>query len=248
MKYGLQIYTVRDELTQDFEGTLRTIKDMGYNTIELYSLFDRKPKELKSLLDEIGLSVGSIMFPYHDFSCKQDAIVETAKAFDIDFVVCPGIAEEHRTYDGYAGVAKVLESSAAKMATFGITVCYHNHAFEFEKFSDGSCGYDMLMNQTECLCFEPDVYWFTFASRDLLKMMEKLAGRIPLLHLKDMSAGNDRNYCEVGQGVLPMKEIIELAKNLSVEYAFVEQDENWACNDSLNSVRQSLHFLSRLHK
>jgi len=244
MKIGLQVYTVRDELIKDFEGTFKALKEMGYDTIELPGLFDRQPAELKSLFDELGFSIPAIMFPFHNFLNKRSDIIKTCNMFGASFAICPGLDRKYQNQGGFKAVAEILDSAAQEIAGSNITVCYHNHSFEFDKFLDGTCGYDILMSNTSAICFEPDVYWIAYAGHDPIEMLNKLKGRMPLLHLKDMSTDESRSFCEVGYGQLPISPIIDLAKKAGTEFAFVEQDANWVNNDSITSVKKSLDFLS----
>lgn len=228
MKYGLQVYTVRDAINSDFEGTFEAIKKIGYEYVELSGLFDKNVAELKKFLDGLGLKVASIMFAPGEIENNIKNVIEVCGALDSRFVVCPYIGEEYRTVEGYEHLAQVLDLAAEKLRLSGITLAYHNHAFEFDKLSDGCCGYDILFDSTKSLCFEPDVYWLAFAGKDPLEMMRKLKGRMPLVHLKDMSADEARSFCEVGCGILTMKEIIAFAEKSNAEFAFVEQDSNWS--------------------
>lgn len=245
MKYGLQVYTVRDVINADFDAAFKAIKKVGYEYIELSGLFSKTPADIKSLMDKVGLTIASVMFSPAELESKIDDIIAACKIFECHFVVCPYIAQEFRTGDGYSRLAGILDAAAEKLKAANVTLAYHNHAFEFEKLDNGQCGYDILVSKTKHLCFEPDVYWLTFGGRDPLDMMRKLKGRMPIIHLKDMAAGEDRNFCEVGHGVLSMKQIIGLAKELNVEYAFVEQDANWA-ESPMESAKTSLNAIGDL--
>ncbi|HNX27660.1 MAG TPA: sugar phosphate isomerase/epimerase, partial [Phycisphaerae bacterium] len=230
MKYGLQVYTVRDNIAADFEGAFSAIKNIGYEYVELPGLFGKKPSEIKELMERLSLKVASMMILPAELESMLDDIISACKTLDCNFVVCSFVPEEFRTVEGYTRLAGILESAAVKFKSSGITLAHHNHAFEFDALPDGRCGYDILFEGTATLCFEPDVYWLAFAGRQPLAMMRKLAGRMPLLHLKDMSSDSSRSFCEVGQGILPMREIILTSEAMDVEYAFVEQDGNWAAS------------------
>lgn len=247
MKYGLQVYTVRDVINADFDAAFKAIKKIGYDYVELPGLFGKNPADIKSFMDKVGLTIASVMFSPAELESKLDDIVATCKVFNCRYVVCPHIEQEFRTVEGYSRLAGILDMAAEKLKAASITLAYHNHAFEFDTLADGICGYEILFSNTKSLCFEPDVYWFAFASKEPLEIMRKLKDRMPLLHLKDMAAGEDKKFCEVGHGVLPMKQIISLAREMAVKYAFVEQDSNWAASP-MESTAASLKGIVDLTK
>lgn len=247
MKYGLQVYTVRDVINADFDAAFKAIKKVGYEYVELPGLFDKTPADIKSFMDKVGLTIASVMFSPAELENKIDDIIAACKVFNCRYVVCPYISQEFRTVEGYLRLAGILDAAAENLKGVGVTLAYHNHAFEFEKLDNGQCGYDILIGKTKHLCFEPDVYWLTFGGREPLKMMRKLKGRMPIIHLKDMAAGAEKTYCEVGHGVLPMKQIITLAKEMAVEYAFVEQDSNWVVSP-MESAADSFKGIAALTK
>ena len=239
MKYGLQVYTVRDDIQADVKRAFQAVRAAGYEYVELYDMLGKTPDAMRDMLKEIGLTACSIMFPAVALLENPKNVVTTCKALHCRFAVCPYLDESYRSVEGYTALAANLEKTAIALSKEGVTLAYHNHAFEFETLPNGECGYDILFNTTKTLCFEPDVYWFAYTGKNPLNMMSQLQGRMPLLHLKDMSACKDRCFCEVGQGILPMKEIIALAKRDQVEFAFVEQDANWATSP-MESVQTSI--------
>lgn len=238
MKYGLQVYTVRDAITADFDAAFKAVKDAGYEYIELPHLFSKSADELKKYFDTVGLKVASIMFSPAQLENEKEMIISACKTLGCRFAVCPAIAGEFRNIEGFTRHAEMLDAAAEKLKSAGITLAYHNHAFEFDKLPDGRCGYDILFGCTKTMSFEPDVYWLAFGGQDPLAMMRKLQGRMPIVHLKDMAAGAEKKFCEVGCGVLSMNDIIALAKKMNVEFAFVEQDANYAVS-SIESVKLS---------
>ncbi len=246
MKFGLQVYTVRDDIQADVKRAFQAVRSAGYEYVELYDMLGKTPEAMLDMLKGIGLTASSIMFPVGGLLDNPKSVIATCKAMHCRFAVCPYLDESYRSVEGYTALAANLDKTAEMLSAEGITLAYHNHAFEFDKLPNGGCGYDILFNTTKTLCFEPDVYWFAFGGKNPLDMMNQLQGRMPLLHLKDMSADKDRSFCEVGQGILPMKDIIALAKRARVEFAFVEQDANWATSPiesvttSIKAIRTSL--------
>lgn len=240
MKYGLQVYTLRNAILENFFSAFDTIRNIGYKYVELCGLFEKKPVDINKYLDQIDLTIASVMFSREELENQVDEIIQVCKIFACSYVVCPYITEEYRTLDGYEHLAKTLELAATELQDSGITLAYHNHSFEFDKFVDGRCGYDILFDNTEKLCFEPDVYWFEYAGINPLNMMKNISGRMPLLHLKDMDSSDEKNFCEVGHGILPIQEILTLSEELDVQFIFVEQDSDWAISP-VDSATTSLN-------
>lgn len=220
---ALQLYTVRDEMAKDFDGTLAKVAEIGYRYVEFAGLYNRKAEDVRKTLDKLGLKACSA---HVSFEGDLAPLIHDAKTFGYSYVNCPYLPAEQRTPEGYRALLKRLTDAAAKLKEHGLTVCYHNHSFEFDKLADGTRGIDTLFNNTG-LHSELDVYWVQHGHDEPVAWIRKLAGRVPLLHIKDMERGPERKFTEVGTGILDMKAIVAAAPAAGVKYLIIEQDGGW---------------------
>jgi sugar phosphate isomerase/epimerase len=226
---ALQLYTVRDPLAQDFEGTLALLAKGGYKNVELAGLYGRTPQQVRDILDKLKLKAVAAHVGLDVLRDQIDQAIADAKVLGYKSLVMPWLAETFRSPEGFAQVAKTLEAAGRKAADAGMIVCYHNHDFEFAKLADGSRGWDILYAKSDpkFLKAEADLYWAAYAGEDPLKLMQQLGARLPLLHVKDMAAGPERKMAEVGTGVIDYKTIAKAAPGCGVKAFVIEQDRDW---------------------
>jgi sugar phosphate isomerase/epimerase len=155
------------------------------------------------------------------------------------------IAEDRRREaDQVRQLATLFNSYGAICRDAGLRFAYHNHNFEFMPL-DGGTMFDILVQDTDpaLVGFELDVYWTQYAGVDPVATIKRLAGRVPLLHAKDMSEGEPRTDAPVGEGILPWGDIISASEAAGVEYYIVEQDHP---RNPLRDTAQSLQNLRHL--
>ena len=245
---GLQLYTIRDLLKtpKDFIKVLPKVRKIGYQAVQT-GLGQMETKELKKILDNEGLFVFATHIPIERLINETDAVIEDHKILGAEYVACPWLPEEYRGAAGYRKAAKNLSKVGAILAKSGLTLCYHNHAFEFEKFGKKT-GLEILYSESNprYLKAELDTYWVAFGGGDPAAWCLKYSGRLPLVHLKDMVATKDNTqvYAEVGEGNLNWKPIIAACKKAGVRWYIVEQD---VCRrDPLESIKISRNNLRKL--
>jgi sugar phosphate isomerase/epimerase len=241
---GLQLWTVRDLLRTDLDGTLRSVADIGYREVELPGSDSAALRVIQEKLKRHKLDVPSLHVGYDGLRAGHNAELEDALRLGAAFVVCPSIeAAERRTADDWKAVCQTLGKAGRRVRGQGLTLAYHNHDFEFVPFADGTTPFDLLVRETDPsdVKLELDVYWAAKAGRDPLRCLKDNADRIALVHLKDMAA--DGSITEVGAGVLPIEEIVRSALSAGAKHLFVEQDDPL---DPLRSIRSSLRFLEQL--
>ena len=265
---GLQLYTVRNQLGQDFEGTLKAVKQAGYFQIEGGDL--EQIKKAKPIANDLGLEIRSSFLQWSFFTGRWDIatangmekpdygiekLIDDAAELGLQYLVFGYMwPEERSTLDDYRKTAENTNKIGELCAKSGIKLCYHNHAFEFEPI-DGVVPYDIFIERFDnnAIRFELDVFWADLAGVDPVKLMKRLDGRIRLLHLKDKLAGTptiydekevpENAFKELGNGVVKLKKVIKLAEKIGVEQCMVEQDQS---PDPIQSIQTSINYINNI--
>lgn len=250
-KIGIQLYTVRDVLKGDFEGTLSRIGAIGYNEVEFAGYFDHTPEQVKAALANAGLTSPATHVGPDNLGKSWDAVVNTAKAVGHEYVIVAWIPEEQRkTIDDWKRIAEQLNQAGTACKAAGLQFAYHNHNFEFMPIA-GQVPYDVLLASTDpsLVKLEMDLFWATFAGADPLAYFARSPGRFPLVHVKDMmpkptpDATPDRVMVDVGKGSIDWKRIFAKASVGGIQHYFVEHDQP---ADPLASAKASYDFLHQL--
>ena len=245
---ALQLYTVRNLTAKDFAGTVRKVADIGYKFVELAGYGNLgNAKAARKALDDAGLKACSAHYAIELLERNIEQVVEDAQTLGIDTVVCPFLLENRRKdAKGYEATAKVLESAGGLLHGHGLILCYHNHAFEFQKFGDKS-GLDIIFENTapHLVAAEIDVYWVQYGGADPVALIEKYDQRVRLLHLKDMAPGSDKRFAPVGTGIMKFDAILAAAKKHGVRWGIVEQDQTYG-TPPLEAIKTSLENLKKL--
>lgn len=248
---AIQLYTVRDCMAKDFEGTIKKLAAVGYRNFEFAGLFDRKPQEVRKFLDGLGVKAicAHVGLDGTEDNIKKHA--EDAHILGYQYIVTSGFpgyqwgkpVSSNQWTQGVHALAKVGQWATKH----GITFCYHNHSFEFVKLDNSQRPMDMLFEQAQPpLSAELDVYWVTHGHDDPLVWMNKLAGRVPLLHIKDMDKTEKRGFAEVGTGIVKIKDVVAQAPKVGAKYLIVEQDSAWIDGDSVKSATVSYQNLCKI--
>ena len=243
-KIGIQLYTVRDQMKADFEGTLARVAQIGYKEVEFAGYFDRSPADVRAILERNGLSAPAT----HLMSDNPDGwkkAVDLAKAVGHDYLVAPWIPEEKRTnLDGWKRVAEEFNRVGQVAKDAGIQFAYHNHDFEFPKM-EGQVPYDLLLQSTDpkLVQLEIDLYWITRGGQDPLVYFARWPGRIPLVHVKDSMGGPEHKMVDVGQGTIEWKRIFAKRAQAGIQHFFVEHDQP---PQPFDDIAVSYKYLSQL--
>lgn len=246
MTIALQLYTVRDETAKDFAGTLRRVAAAGYTAVEFAGYGDLSTKQMQELLAETGLQALSSHVSRDRLENHFEQEIAYAQAIGCPYIVMPWLAPDQRIGKTWPILAETLNSMGKAAKEHGLTLGYHNHDFEFAPVSDNdkTLVLDYLLEHTDPahVAFELDTYWAAYAGVDPVNYLQRHAGRIPLVHLKDMTP--ERTFTEVGAGTLPITAIIEAARASGAQGYIVENDQ--PSIPSLESAQRSLQFLRSL--
>jgi len=256
---GIQLYTLRNEIGKDVGATIKAVVDAGYVQGEMYGFPNCEP--MIQAAKDSGLALHSSHFEWDTVVSPKDEgmsdfmkILEKAKEVGLSHLVVPYLHGNTReTLDDYKKVAENMNKGAVKAKEAGITLAYHNHAFEFEPKEGGKSGFDVFVEEFgEDTKFELDVFWVKVGGVEPVKLMKQLKGRVSQLHLKDLKAGMELPnfggvpkdaFQELGDGIIDMEPIIKAAKRAGVAHCHVEQDQS---PDPIASINQSMGYLKGL--
>lgn len=238
---ALQLYTVRDEMAKDPAGTLKRVADIGYENVECAGLGGLSVQAFRDACDAAGLRVVSAHQGLPGEGAV-DAFVEDMRTLGTAFTVTGIPGDLRGSAEGYREHARRCETAARALRQAGITLCYHNHSFEFQKF-DGVYGLDILYGSSapDTLQGQFDVYWVQHGGEDPAAYILKWRDRCKLVHLKDMADDENRSFAEVGEGILNWPSIFRAAEEIRPAWYIVEQDT--CAGPSLDSAKISFENL-----
>lgn len=217
---GLQLYTLRKPFAEDPVGTLERIKASGYDAVEFAAPLDTDFAPLAVRMKEIGLDCPSVHVGLGDLTSRPDHVLGVAKTLGCRFVVLPFVDPNDADWRAVVGQ---MQTFARQAHGEGFRFAYHHHHFEFDT-ARGFRPFDILTGETDpdLVFFELDVFWLKTAGEDPQAMIENMAGRVKLLHLKDFAA--DGKMTDVGSGTLDFPALIAAGRASGVEHMFVEHD------------------------
>ncbi|MEV0596763.1 sugar phosphate isomerase/epimerase family protein [Nonomuraea cavernae] len=239
---SVQLYTVRDRLAADRDGTLSRIAGLGYGAVEPYDP-TTDPKGFRQVVDDLGLTVSST-HAYALLSEEPAAVLEAIATIGTDLVIIPGgIAhEEFTSHDGLARTADLLNGLAGQAAAHGMRLGYHNHWWEIEPRIDGRHALEALADLLAPEVFlEIDTYWAAVGGADVPGLLGRLADRVLALHVKDGPGVKEEPHTAVGQGVMPVPEILAAAPGA---WRIVELDS--CAGDVFDALAGSHAYLTSL--
>jgi sugar phosphate isomerase/epimerase len=241
---ALQLYTVREASAKDLPGTLQAVAAAGYRAVELAGLPDLAPGRLADLLAGAGLRAVASHEAIEHLRDDADAVMARLEAVGCTRVVVPWLPEVERgTVDDVRRFAAGLGELARRLAGRGLTLGYHNHAFEFAPL-EGTTVWDVLLGELPVeVEIELDVYWASVGGRDPVAEIHAVADRVRMLHLKDRAPGPDARDLPAGEGILPFDRIIEAGRAVGVAWYVAEQDHP---ADPLADIASAARYLRSL--
>jgi len=242
-RLGVQLYTVRDLLRQDFAGTLARIAAIGYREVEFAGYHDQTPVQVRAVLDRHGLDAPSAHVPFESLKAGWDVVLQAARVVGHRYVVVAWIPQEHRrSLDDWKRIGEQFNRAATACRAAGLQFAYHNHSYEFAAL-EGRRPYDVLVEATDAglVQLELDLFWVTQGGADPLAYFARFPDRFPLVHVKDMTAGGD--MVDVGKGVIDWRRLFARRAEAGIRHYFVEHDEP---PDPLASIHTSYQYLRRL--
>ena len=242
-KVGVQLYSVRDMMKADFDGTLAKVAQIGYKEVEFAGYFDHSPEKVKASLAAVGLTAPSAHYNFTYLGDQWAGVLDSAKKVGHEYVVCSYVDEELRKdMAAWHRIAETFNRAGEAAQKAGLQFAYHNHDFEFKKI-DGQVPYDFLLKEADpkLVKLEMDLYWATKGGADPISYFNQYPGRFPLVHVKGMA--KDGSMTSVGaDNRIDWKRIFADPKG-GIKHYFVEHDNPAS---PLDSIRASYAYLSKL--
>jgi sugar phosphate isomerase/epimerase len=241
---GLMLYTVRDECARDLEGVLRTVAVIGYDGVEVFDLHGHDPALVRSWLDEHGLVAACRHAGFDALEHSLPALAAELGVLGTDRIALSWIDPPESAAEARAVVARIA-AIASQAQELGLRFGFHNHWGELRPFEDGVTTLDLLFAlPPEQLWLELDLGWAWEAEADPVALLERAAGRCPLVHVKDLRSRGSREHCPVGDGAVGYERVLPTALQAGVEWLIVEQDE--VDGSPFQAVERSLQAVRRM--
>lgn len=243
-RIGVQLYTIRDALTTDLDGSLARVAAIGYQDVELAGYRSHSVAEFKAALDRHGLSAPSTHIAMERVRDELPKVLDEAHQLGHQFVICPNIPDEKAGLDGYRQAADLLNHAGEIAGRSGIRIGYHNHESELVPI-DGVRPYDVILDRTDpkLVAMEMDIFWLVKGGGDPLAYFNKYPGRFRMVHVKDMDGSAAKTMVDVGKGVIDWKAIFAQSGKAGIEHSFVEHDN---AKDPFASIAASYKYLRGL--
>lgn len=243
-RVGVQLYSVRDAMKVDFEGTLAKVASIGYREVEFAGYFGHSPQEVRASLDRVGLAAPSAHLPYDSLGAEWPGVLEAASVIGHRYLVCPSVDERTRQQPGaWHRIAETFNRAGEAAHQSGIQFAYHNHTFEFQPV-EGKLPYDILLAEADpnLVKMEMDLYWAITAGADPLVYFNRYPGRFALVHVKGKDkAGNMTSVA--ADNSIDWRAIFAQSGEAGIEHYFVEHDQP---RDPFASIQASYSYLSQL--
>lgn len=270
MLIGLQLYSVRDALSNDFEGTLKAVSAMGYDGVEFAGICGKSAEEVKNLCSKYNLIPISAHVSLKEM-LEIPETFETYKNIGCKYIVVPYLPVEDRPQgDNYGDLIEKVSVLCKKAKDAGLTMLYHNHDFEFVKLSDGTYFLDKLYEEipADLLETEIDTCWVNVAGENPSDYVRKYSGRAHIVHLKDFfkkghnvegmyeligikpteAAASEEafGFRPVGHGMQNVPEIINASIDAGAQWLIVEQDRPTPGKEPMDEVKLSREYLKSI--
>ena len=268
-KIGLQLYSVRGDMEKDFYGTLKAVKEAGYDYVEFAGYYGKSAEEVKAILDELGLTCISVHQGPDLFLEKGQEAVDYLKTIGAKYSAVPWYGIENYTDGKFDETIEKFRKVGELLKANGIQLTYHNHDFEFN-YLDGEFILEKIYEALPDLIEgEVDTCWVRYAGVDPVEFLDKYSGKMHTVHLKDFvcnklasgpvyaliddsgkagqgsKADNGFEFRPLGMGMMDFPAILEACDRGNIEHVIVEQDES-KDRPALEAIKISRDYLKSL--
>ena len=259
---GLQLYSVRELLPKDFQGTLNQIAALGYREVEAAGFFNHTAAEVKQAMAAAGLHCVSAHYPYGTLAPRLDETIAFLRELGAEFLICssPGFkdptsaaAKTHTlTLEDWRWNAAEFNRIGKIVQAAGLRFGYHNHVAEFHAL-DGTVPYDELLRLTDpaLVTFEMDCGWVKVGGADPARYLRQHPTRISMLHVKDFKATAAATTtegavaAELGQGTVDFHALFAAADRSAIKHCFIEQEQ--FTGPPLEALKIDADYMRSLH-
>lgn len=249
--FGLQLYTLRDDLPKDPKGILQQVASFGYKQIESYEgpegmFWGMKNTEFKSFLDGLGMQMIS---SHCDINQNFERKADEAAAIGVKYLISPYLGP-HKQLDFYKKAADQFNRCGEICKQRGLRFAYHNHDYSFHPV-ENELPQDVMMQMTnkDTVDFEMDIYWVVTAGQDPIHWFNKYPDRFRLCHVKDRMKNAPASEVDasvtLGRGAINYSEILNIAKKKGMQYFIVEQ-EKYEGTTPLQAVKDDADYMKQL--
>ncbi len=234
---SVQLYSLREQAKEDFPGVLKTVAEIGYTGVETAGLHGLSAKELRTILDDLGLKASSAHVPLFDDS-KTNEIIEDAATLGYRDVAAGFGPKEFQSEEQIRANAEKLNQAVERFEGSGLRLHYHNHWWEYDAPNKG----ELLLELCPKVGPQFDIYWLATAGQDPAALIKKYGDRSILLHVKDGPCDKDQNMTAVGKGKVDIAASMKAADETPIEWAIVEIDR---CDgDMVEAIQESYRYLT----
>ena len=249
--FGLQLYTLREDMPRDPAGVLKQVAGFGYRQIESYEgpkgmFWGMGHTGFKKYMDDLGMEIVS---SHCDIRKDFEKKAAEAAAIGMKYLICPWLGPQ-KTLDDYKKAAQTFNECGRICKKEGMLFAYHNHDYSFKPL-EGQLPQDVLMNETDpsLVDFEMDIYWVVTGGHDPEAWLKKYRNRFRLCHVKDRSktpvTDNGKNSVDLGTGSIDWKKILKTASENGMQYFIVEQ-EAYPNGSPLEAVKTNAAYMKQL--
>ena len=250
-EFGLQLYTLRDDLPKDPKGILKQVASYGYKQVESFEgskgmFWGMTNKDFKAYMDELGMTIVS---SHCDWTKDLDRKAAQAGEIGMKYLISPYIGPQ-KTADDYKKFAERFNAAGDICKKNGLRFAYHNHGYTFVNV-DGQMPQDILMQNTnpDTVDYQMDIYWVVTPGADPIAWLQKYPNRFRLCHVKDRiknaPSGEEDASTDVGTGSIDFSKVLKVAKENGMQYYIVEQ-ERYDNSTPLKSAQAGANYLKQL--
>ena len=247
--FGLQLWSVRDDMGKDPQGTLRQVASFGYKQIESFEgskgmFWGMSNTEFKKYMNDLGMTIVSS-------HCNIDKDFEKkaadAAAIGMKYLMCPYKGPQ-KSIDDFKKFADEFNKKGEICKKNGIRFAYHNHDYSFKEI-DGQVPQDVMMKNTDpgLVDFEMDIYWVVTAGQNPQAWIRKYPSRFRACHVKDRIKNSTEHdaSCILGEGSIDFPTILKTAKSYGMEYYIVEH-ERWDNTTPLKAAEGDAAYMKKI--
>ncbi|MGQ9619556.1 MAG: sugar phosphate isomerase/epimerase family protein, partial [Bacteroidales bacterium] len=261
---GLQLYSVRADMSKDPSGSLKQVSVMGYVYVEHANYVNGKfygyePKDFRKVLDDLGLKMISghtALNPNHwdnskkDFADSWKKLVEDAAILGQQYVVSPAMNQaQYRTYDDLMKTMEIFNKAGELCKKYKMKFGYHNHDFEFKVEFNGEKMFDIIMKTIDpkMVIIQLDIGNLYNGGARAIDVVKKYPGRWENIHVKDEIQTESGRYesCIVGEGIVNIREVLDLAKKIGGTKVFIIEQEAYQSKTPMECVKADLEIMRK---